>query len=52
MVEFSVRIDFCRDLEGPKDYVGSALRDGLSAVVLPPVGRVSAKCGIVGFMGW
>ena len=35
MVEFSVRIDFYRDLEGPKDYVGSALRDGLSAVVLP-----------------
>jgi hypothetical protein len=24
MVEFSVRIDFYRDLEGPKDYVGSA----------------------------
>jgi hypothetical protein len=39
MVEFSVRIDFYRDLEGPKDYVGSALRDGLSAVVLPRVGE-------------
>jgi hypothetical protein len=36
MVEFSVRIDFYRDLEAPKDYVGSTLRDGLSAVVLPP----------------
>jgi hypothetical protein len=39
MVVFSVRIDFYRDLEGPKDYVGSALRDGLSAVVLPRVGE-------------
>ena len=39
MVEFSVRIDFYRDLEGPEDYVGSALRDGLSAVVLPRVGE-------------
>jgi hypothetical protein len=39
MVEFSVRIDFYRDLEGPKDYVGSALRDGLTAVVLPRVGE-------------
>jgi hypothetical protein len=39
MAEFSVRIDFYRDLEGPKDYVGSALRDGLSAVVLPRVGE-------------
>ena len=39
MVEFSVRIDFYRDLEGPKDYVGSTLRDGLSAVVLPRVGE-------------
>ena len=39
MVQFSVRIDFFRDLEGPKDYVGSALRDGLSAVVLPRVGE-------------
>lgn len=39
MVEFSVRIDFYRDLEGPKGYVGSALRDGLSAVVLPRVGE-------------
>jgi hypothetical protein len=39
MVEFSVRVDFYRDLEGPKDYVGSALRDGLSAVVLPRVGE-------------
>jgi hypothetical protein len=39
MVEFSVRIDFYRDLEGPKDYFGSALRDGLTAVVLPRVGE-------------
>jgi hypothetical protein len=39
MVVFSVRIDFYRDLEAPKDYVGSALRDGLSAVVLPRVGE-------------
>jgi hypothetical protein len=39
MVEFSVRIDFFRTLEGPKDYVGSALRDGLTAVVLPRVGE-------------
>ena len=39
MVEFSVRIDFYQDLEGPKDYVGSALRDGLTTVVLPRVGE-------------
>jgi transposase len=39
MVEFSVRIDFYRNLEGPKDYVGSALRDGLTSVVLPRVGE-------------
>jgi hypothetical protein len=39
MVGFSVRIDFYRDLEGPKDYVGSAMRDRLSAVVLPRVGE-------------
>jgi hypothetical protein len=42
MVEFSVRIDFYRDLEAPKDYVGSTLRDGLSAVVLPPGRRARA----------
>jgi hypothetical protein len=40
MVEFSVRIDFFRDLEnGPKEYVGSALRDGLRALVVPRVGE-------------
>jgi hypothetical protein len=33
MVEFSVRIDFYRDLEGPKGYVGSALRDGVAGPV-------------------
>ena len=39
MVEFSIRIDFFRNLEedGPKGYVGSALRDGLRAVVVPRV---------------
>jgi hypothetical protein len=40
MIEFTVRIDFFRDLEdGPKGYVGSALRDGLRALVLPRVGE-------------
>jgi hypothetical protein len=40
MVEFHVRIDFFRDLEGgPKGYVGSALREGLRAVVVPRVGE-------------
>src|SRR5215211_5954869 len=39
MVEFSVRIDFYRDPKGPTDYVGSALRDGFTAVVLPRVGE-------------
>jgi hypothetical protein len=34
MIEFNIRIDFFRDLEdGPKGYVGSALRDGLRALV-------------------
>jgi hypothetical protein len=40
MVEFNVRIDFYRELEGgPKEYVGSALRDGLRAPVVPRVGE-------------
>lgn len=41
MVEFNVRIDFFRDLDegGPKGYVGSALRDGLRALVVPRVGE-------------
>jgi hypothetical protein len=40
MIEFNVRIDFFRDLEnGPKEYVGSALRDGLRALVVPRVGE-------------
>jgi hypothetical protein len=40
MVEFNVRIDFYRDLEdGPKEYVGSALRDGLRALAVPRVGE-------------
>jgi hypothetical protein len=41
MVEFNVRIDFFRDLEesGPKGYVGSALREGLRALVVPRVGE-------------
>jgi hypothetical protein len=41
MVEFSVRIDFFRDLEesGSKGYVGSALRDDLRALVVPRVGE-------------
>jgi hypothetical protein len=40
MVEFSVRIDFYRDLEDSlKGYVGSALRDGLRAPVVPRVGE-------------
>jgi hypothetical protein len=40
MVEFNVRIDFFRQLEdGPKGYVGSALRDGLRALVVPRVGE-------------
>jgi hypothetical protein len=39
MVEFSVRIDFYRDPKGPTDYVGSALRDGFTAVALPRVGE-------------
>jgi hypothetical protein len=40
MVEFNVRIDFFRDLEGgPKGYVGSALRAGLRALVVPRVGE-------------
>jgi hypothetical protein len=40
MVEFYVRIDFFRDLEdGPQGYVGSALRDGLRAPVVPRVGE-------------
>jgi hypothetical protein len=40
MVEFNVRIDFFRDLAGgPKEYVGSALRDGLRAPVVPRVGE-------------
>jgi hypothetical protein len=40
MIEFNVRIDFFRDLkDGPKGYVGSALRDDLRALVLPRVGE-------------
>jgi hypothetical protein len=40
MIEFNVRIDFFRDLEdGPKGYVGSALRDGLRALAVPRVGE-------------
>ncbi len=40
MVEFNVRIDFYRELEGsPKEYVGSALHDGLRALVVPRVGE-------------
>jgi hypothetical protein len=40
MIEFNVRIDFFRDFEnGPKEYVGSALRDGFRALVLPRVGE-------------
>jgi hypothetical protein len=40
MVEFNVRIDFYRELEdGPKEYVGSTLRDGLRALAVPRVGE-------------
>ena len=45
MVEFSVRIDFYRDPKGPTDYVGSALRDGFTAVVLPRVGEYLSMVG-------
>jgi hypothetical protein len=45
MVEFSVRIDFYRDPKGPTDYVGSALRDGFTAAVLPRVGEYLAGVG-------
>jgi hypothetical protein len=45
MVEFSVRIDFYRDPKGPTDYVGSALRDGFTALVLPRVGEYLSMVG-------
>jgi hypothetical protein len=48
MVEFSVRIDFYRDPDKPPQdagYVGSALRDGFHAVVLPRVGEYLAGVG-------
>src|SRR5215211_2338349 len=44
MAEFSVRIDFYRSPDKPPQdagYVGSALRDGFHAVVLP---RVASTC--------
>jgi hypothetical protein len=50
MVEFSVRIDFFRELDpDPKDYVGTALRRGLTAVVLP---RVGESVGGLGPIAW